>query len=124
MSRQIREVLVKDLILYAPIPAVALVAIWLIGVLVVLPHVAFPPFAVILILCAISYWPFRCLLIGLVLLYKVFAPMRIRSECRFQPTCSTYMIRAVQKYGVIVGVFKGIRRILRCHPPNGGIDEP
>ncbi|MDR2704660.1 MAG: membrane protein insertion efficiency factor YidD, partial [Planctomycetaceae bacterium] len=41
------------------------------------------------------------------------------------PTCSTYMIEAVKKYGVIRGTLKGLWRILRCNPWNkGGYDPP
>lgn len=36
--------------------------------------------------------------------------------CVFYPTCSEYTIQAVEKYGVIKGLWKGFRRILRCHP--------
>jgi len=36
--------------------------------------------------------------------------------CVMEPTCSHYMIGAIERYGVIRGVFRGIRRILRCHP--------
>lgn len=43
--------------------------------------------------------------------------------CRFQPTCSEYTYQAVDKYGVIKGLFLGIKRILRCHPfSKGGCD--
>jgi putative membrane protein insertion efficiency factor len=45
-------------------------------------------------------------------------------SCRFTPTCSTYMIMAINKYGLLIGLFKGIRRLLRCKPPNGGEDYP
>ena len=45
--------------------------------------------------------------------------------CRFEPTCSEYMILAIEKYGLLVGVAKGIWRILRCNPLGGhGIDYP
>ena len=57
-------------------------------------------------------------------MYKVCAPQSVRDRCRFEPTCSTYMIMAINKYGVIVGVIKGIKRLLRCKPPYGGIDLP
>ena len=36
--------------------------------------------------------------------------------CNMYPTCSEYMILSIQKYGVLRGIFRGIRRILRCHP--------
>lgn len=62
--------------------------------------------------------------IGCVLMYKAHAPMEVREKCRFEPTCSTYMILAIEKYGLIKGLRKGIKRIKRCLPPNGGIDYP
>ena len=43
--------------------------------------------------------------------------------CRYQPTCSQYMIDAVTKYGVIKGGLMGIWRIMRCNPfSKGGYD--
>lgn len=36
--------------------------------------------------------------------------------CRMEPSCSEYMILSVEKFGVSRGIFKGTRRILRCHP--------
>jgi putative membrane protein insertion efficiency factor len=45
--------------------------------------------------------------------------------CRFQPSCSEYMIQAVTKYGPASGAWRGIRRVCRCHPWNaGGYDPP
>jgi putative membrane protein insertion efficiency factor len=39
-----------------------------------------------------------------------------QSHCAMHPTCSEYMILAIEKFGTPGGIFKGIRRILRCHP--------
>ncbi|OGK40547.1 membrane protein insertion efficiency factor YidD [Candidatus Roizmanbacteria bacterium RIFCSPHIGHO2_12_FULL_44_10] len=45
------------------------------------------------------------------------------APCRFRPTCSQYTYQAVEKYGVIKGLYLGMRRILRCHPwSRGGYD--
>lgn len=44
--------------------------------------------------------------------------------CKFRPTCSEYMYLAIDKYGVILGGIKGIKRILRCHPFSKGGYEP
>jgi len=66
----------------------------------------------------------RRILIYLVRLYQRYAPDSIRNSCLFEPTCSEYFILSVQKYGAIRGTVKGIKRILRCKPPNGGIDYP
>ena len=43
-------------------------------------------------------------------------PLRTHSSCVFLPTCSEYTKEAIIKYGVIIGIYKGFRRILRCHP--------
>ena len=37
-------------------------------------------------------------------------------SCRFEPTCSAYMIQALEKHGLFYGLFLGIKRILSCHP--------
>lgn len=63
-------------------------------------------------------------LIWLVHLYQHYAPDEVRLKCVFEPSCSEYMILSIQKYGVTRGVFKGVYRLFRCHPPNGGHDEP
>lgn len=73
---------------------------------------------------AIILLTFKSTIIDMILLYQKYAPERIRKACLFEPSCSQYMILAIEKYGTIRGIFKGIKRLLRCHPPNGGIDNP
>ncbi len=60
----------------------------------------------------------------MIFMYQRFAPKTIRAACLFTPSCSEYMRISVQKYGVFKGVNKGFRRLRRCRPPNGGLDEP
>lgn len=38
------------------------------------------------------------------------------AACRYEPSCSTYMITAFQKHGLIYGGYLGIKRILSCNP--------
>jgi uncharacterized protein len=55
--------------------------------------------------------------------YKRFISPLLPSACRFYPTCSEYMMAAVEKYGPARGVWMGLRRIGRCHPfQEGGYD--
>lgn len=57
-------------------------------------------------------------------MYQLLAPAEVRLACNFIPSCSEYMILAIQKYGVLKGIYTGRKRMLRCHYPNGGIDYP
>lgn len=44
-------------------------------------------------------------------------------NCRFVPSCSEYTYQAVDKYGVIKGLYLGLKRVVRCNPWNkGGVD--
>jgi uncharacterized protein len=64
------------------------------------------------------------LAVGLIRLYQRLAPAWVRSSCRFMPTCSEYAILAIQHYGLLDGGRRAIGRFRRCHPPNGGRDDP
>lgn len=57
----------------------------------------------------------RKLLIALVRLYQKGISPLFPPSCRFHPTCSNYMIEALDKHG-LKGVLMGLARIGRCHP--------
>ena len=57
----------------------------------------------------------RKILIKIIRFYQTL-PVHTHSLCRFKPTCSEYMIESIEYYGVIKGLYLGIKRILRCHP--------
>jgi putative membrane protein insertion efficiency factor len=64
----------------------------------------------------------RAVVTALIRLYQL-AVSPFPSPCRYSPTCSTYTLEAVQRYGAVKGCWLGLRRILRCHPfHRGGID--
>lgn len=64
-------------------------------------------------------------LIGIIHLYQHYAPEDIRRRCLFKPTCSEYAILAIQKYGVIIGLFKAyIRLFKKCRGNIYRIDYP
>ncbi len=54
--------------------------------------------------------------VGAVRFYQVAISPYFPSSCRHQPTCSQYMIDAINEWGVVRGLTLGTRRILRCHP--------
>jgi uncharacterized protein len=65
------------------------------------------------------------LLIGAARVYQWTLSPLIGRHCRFEPTCSTYFIEAVEKYGAVRGTWRGLKRIGRCHPfQPGGYDPP
>ena len=62
-------------------------------------------------------------LIALVRGYQKFISPLTPPSCRYEPTCSSYMIVAIEKHG-IKGVLMGIARILRCNPFVEGGKDP
>ena len=63
------------------------------------------------------------LVIVFIKLYKILFSPLFGNVCRFYPSCSDFMIQAIEKKG-FKGFFLGIRRILRCHPFNKGGYDP
>lgn len=63
------------------------------------------------------------LLIGLVRLYQV-AASPFPSPCRHTPSCSTYTLEAIRRFGAVRGGWLGIRRIVRCNPFMPGGHDP
>ncbi len=58
----------------------------------------------------------KYLLIACIKFYRVFISPILPCACRFQPTCSDYMIDAIKIHGILYGLYLGIRRISSCHP--------
>ena len=62
--------------------------------------------------------------IYLLKFYKRFISPFLPHACRFQPTCSEYMLEAIKLHGVFYGIYLGIRRILKCNPWGGSGYDP
>ena len=56
------------------------------------------------------------LLINFIKIYRFFSPFFYRGTCRFNPTCTDYTIQSISKYGPIIGIYKSVIRLLKCHP--------
>ena len=55
-------------------------------------------------------------LIYLIKFYKFLISPILGNNCRYLPTCSEYFIDCLNEYGVLKGSYKGLKRILSCHP--------
>lgn len=64
------------------------------------------------------------ILIAPVRFYQQAISPLLPPSCRFTPSCSQYMIEALQKHGPLKGLYLGTRRILRCHPWGGSGYDP
>lgn len=68
--------------------------------------------------------PLQWLLIKLVRFYQLFISPVLGRSCRYHPTCSSYMLQAVERFGALRGGWMGIKRIFRCHPFHPGGYDP
>jgi uncharacterized protein len=66
----------------------------------------------------------RALALAPLRFYKRFLSPLLPPMCRFDPTCSIYMMQAIEKHGTLRGVWFGLRRLARCHPFNPGGWDP
>lgn len=63
-------------------------------------------------------------LVFLVMAYRATLGPVLGGHCRYQPTCSQYMLDAVHKHGPVRGAWRGVKRIARCHPFGGSGYDP
>ncbi|QYS92550.1 membrane protein insertion efficiency factor YidD [Flavobacterium covae] len=63
-------------------------------------------------------------LVFLVRIYQYIISPLMPAACRYQPTCSQYMVDALKKHGPLKGLWLGSKRILRCHPWGGSGYDP
>ncbi|MDA1128561.1 MAG: membrane protein insertion efficiency factor YidD [Chloroflexi bacterium] len=54
---------------------------------------------------------------------RTLSPL-LPTSCRYYPSCSHYSQEAIEKYGVVKGVWLGIKRLGRCRPFGGQGYDP
>lgn len=64
------------------------------------------------------------LALGGLKVYKLAISPWLPPACRFTPTCSEYAADAIDRYGVVKGTAKAVRRLLSCHPFHRGGWDP
>ena len=56
--------------------------------------------------------------------YRTKISVNTFPTCKYYPTCSTYALTAVERFGAFRGTILTILRLLRCRPwSRGGIDD-
>ena len=68
--------------------------------------------------------PIALFLIGVIRIYQLFISPFLGANCRFQPTCSHYVIESLQKKSFSDACLLIVKRISRCHPFNEGGFDP
>ena len=64
------------------------------------------------------------ILLVLIRAYQRFVSPYTPPSCRFDPSCSTYAVDAIARYGVWRGGSLAVRRLFRCHPFHAGGYDP
>lgn len=62
--------------------------------------------------------------IAMVRFYQRALSPLLPPMCRYRPTCSSYMVEALRRYGFFKGGYLGLKRLLRCHPLRPGGYDP
>ena len=61
--------------------------------------------------------------VALIRIYQIGCSPLFPPHCRFTPTCSQYAVESLERHGLLTGLYRTLRRLLRCHPfHSGGVD--
>ncbi|MDY0131734.1 MAG: membrane protein insertion efficiency factor YidD [Desulforegulaceae bacterium] len=60
----------------------------------------------------------------LIRFYQLAISPYLGDNCRFCPSCSAYSYQAIEKYGILKGLFLSLKRILKCNPFHPGGYDP
>ena len=64
-------------------------------------------------------WP----LVALIRIYQLVISPLTPPTCRYYPSCSSYALTALRRFGPVKGTWLAVRRVFSCHPwAAGGVD--
>jgi hypothetical protein len=66
----------------------------------------------------------QTILIQLIRLYRLLLSPWLGQHCRFEPSCSSYALTAIRRYGAARGSWLAVKRLSRCHPWHAGGFDP
>jgi putative membrane protein insertion efficiency factor len=66
----------------------------------------------------------QTVLIQLIRLYRFLLSPWLGQHCRFEPSCSSYALTAIERYGAARGSWLAVKRLSRCHPWHAGGFDP
>lgn len=68
----------------------------------------------------IIFYPLKLLALLLIYMYKILISPLIPKSCKFTPSCSTYGVIAIKRFGFFEGIFLTTKRLIRCRPGTCG----
>lgn len=69
------------------------------------------------------FYPIKLIFLGLIYLYKILISPLLPKSCIYTPSCSSYAIVAIKRFGIVTGIFLTIKRLFRCNSHHqGGLD--
>lgn len=66
----------------------------------------------------------KTVFITFIRIYRYALSALLGNRCRFEPTCSSYAIQAIEQHGCMSGCYLMTKRLLRCHPWHAGGYDP
>jgi uncharacterized protein len=62
--------------------------------------------------------------VAMIVVYQKLLSPLWPASCRFYPTCSSYARQAIEKYGLVKGLWLAFLRVSKCHPFHPGGYDP
>jgi putative membrane protein insertion efficiency factor len=63
-------------------------------------------------------------IIFIIHLYQHSFSLLFGPTCRFTPSCSSYALLSIQRFGIKEGIWLTLKRFIKCHPFHPGGYDP